>query len=203
MDEVIAFAGGKTSAYEPHAYAASFIRDLAVHAATQLEDARGHLKDLKEDALTHMLLGYVRATYPGATREAHANGHVDIFLSHPSRLGNVLKGEAKVINGNGFTWYSQGLTKLVKKYCSGREGLALLVAYCRRTDMYKVMSDFRERMAKEKIAGFQMHVPTTDPFASTLPRTPFLTSHESSGAALVVVHLWLNLFEQTDKEVLS
>lgn len=187
----------------PEAYARDFVRDLAVYAAPKLEEGRLGYRDTGEDGLTHALLAYVYVAYPGASRETDANGHVDVSLKHPVLLHSILLGEAKVIEaGKSFDWYSQGMTKLVAKYNSGRNELALMICYCRFSDMYLKISEFQRLIERDKVADFQE---TCDLGPLGLDGTTgvFATKHLSAGRAIHVVHVWANMHSPTDVALLA
>jgi hypothetical protein len=205
LDRVIAFASadGTTKNLSPDAFVRDFVCDIVKHAAPKLEEARISYRETGEDGLTHALLLPLYSTYHGASRETDTNGHVDISLKHPVLLNQVLLGEAKIIgSGQSFNWYAEGLTKLVGKYNSGRNNLALMVCYCRYPEMYTKLASYRERVASEKIADFQSHC---DPAELDLAGfdSLFLTKHLSSGRTIRVAHAWVNMYSPTDTELFA
>jgi hypothetical protein len=178
----------------------AFIRDL-VHAAAKLEEGAKNHRVSHEDAITDTLLAYLYAMYD-VHHDGDANGHVDICVKHRVNLALVLKGEAKAIGPKLFDWYCAGLIKLVGKYNTGRNDIALMVCYCRLPDMHTVMSDYQKRIEVDKTADFVDHV---DPAKLELAglKGLFVTAHKSSGRTISVAHVWINMHSPTDDELFA
>lgn len=184
----------------PQDHGLDFARGLIERAVPHVEKNRNALREAKEDAITAALLGVMDVFQP--SHDANSNGHVDIYVQH-ALGGDALKGEAKIIDDKGGKpWYVEGLTKLVGKYNTGRENNTLMVAYCRRPNVFTHAREFINHVVQERTADFVAQHPTS---RLSLPESQgvFITEHKASGASLMVIHVWVNLYSPTDAALLG
>lgn len=183
-------------------YVLTFVRDLVRHAVPLVEAAVRTFTTAGEDALTNILLLPLYMLYPGAAREPDHNGHVDIALQQLPFAHIAMTGEAKIIGPKGFEWYAEGLTKLVSKYNGGRDDIALMVAFCRKPGMYKLLDEYRRQLEEEKTADFESGLELASLGLDDL-RGVFATKHDCAGSPLTVVHVWLNVRYETDEQAFA
>jgi hypothetical protein len=112
----------------------------------------------------------------------------------------VLRSEAKILDGRGFKWLREGLTKLVGKYESGRSALALFLCYCKRDRVHQLRKQFADEVATLKTAGYHGDVPLAEHDFSDLLGV-FVTAHDCKGRTIHVAHVWVDLFAPLDKEI--
>jgi hypothetical protein len=202
LDKVLDFIGSAPPP-PPREYVRDFIRDIVTKAGPSLVESRNHYRDVGEDGLTSTLLGSLKWTY-GSSRETNANGHVDVTLKHPLGAGeSCLKGEAKALCPKRFKWYEEGLTKLVGKYNSGHEGIALMLCYCRCGNAFMMMEKYHRQIVSGATAFFVADSTLAEAGLPTDLQGVFVTKHSASGVDILVAHVWLNMYAPTDDEIME
>lgn len=159
-------------------------------AVMHLEQNCTKFTALDEEGLTAVLVPGLSVPGLIVARESYSNGHVDITIEadycNPPR---VKLGEAKIYDGP--EYHIRGLTQLLCRYTTGREGRGLLIVYVRQRDIAGLVQKLRLRM-DEKLPLNQQG--KTKDYAF---RWSFLTRHiHSSGENLEVGHVGCNLFEE-------
>lgn len=167
----------------------SFIENAAEH----LEVNKKNFAPLNEEGLSSAFIGPLKL--PGVTvlQEANSNGHVDITVSmnHCTPIRKKLF-EAKIYSGP--SYHVSGLSQLLDRYTTGREGRGIVISYVRKKNIAHLVKSIRARMDEDLPCDQQG--PTSD---HTL-RWSFLSRHSHScGEVLAVAHISCNLFlEETD-----
>ena len=123
------------------------------------------------------------------TQESNSNGHVDLTIvaDHCSPERRKL-GEAKIDKGPEYVM--KGVTQLLDRYATGREGRGLLLIYVQRQDIAGRMQTLRDRMDTER-----PHGQTANATDHQVLKWSFATVHpHSCGDDCHVDHIGLNLF---------
>ena len=156
-------------------------------AVTQLERNAKNFKDLDEVGLSAVLAAALMIPGLDVQQEAHSNGHVDLTVvadhCHPVRRK---LGEAKLYDGP--EYHVDGLVQLLQRYTTGREGIGLLIEYCRQPNIKAKIDKVRARMDKDLPA--EQQGPTRDMAQKWWFRS---THRHSSGEDLDVSHVGCNL----------
>jgi hypothetical protein len=161
------------------------ILERAIH---QLEAGKTLFASLDENGLTAALA--LGLSMPGlsVTRETSSNGHVDITITadHCMPMRKKL-GEAKIYDGP--EYHVKGLTQLLGRYTTGREGRGLLIVYFQKRDIVGLVARLRERMDKDR------PLDQREPTADHAIRWWFRSRHgHSCGEDLDITHVGCNLF---------
>lgn len=161
---------------------------LLERAISGLETNKRDFEDLDENGLSGVLA--LALTMPGLTvaREKHSNGHVDLTIDvaycGPARK---ILGEAKIYNGPAY--HMDGLSQLLGRYTTGREGRGLLIAYVRQKNIKGLIDRLRKRMDEDR-----PHSQKGDTVDHLLKWSFSSTHRHSSGEDLEVGHVGCNLY---------
>lgn len=163
-------------------------------AVEHLEVNKKNLAPLQEEGLSSAFIGPLKL--PGVTvlQEANSNGHVDITvtLNHSTPIRKKLF-EAKIYDGP--SYHVSGLSQLLGRYTTGREGRGVVLSYVRKKNIAQLVKSIRATM--------DMGLPCNQE-GQTSDHTlkwSFLSRHSHScGEILAVAHVSCNLFlEGTDQ----
>ncbi|MFX4223301.1 MAG: hypothetical protein ACMVO3_21395 [Thalassobaculum sp.] len=157
-------------------------------AISGMEMNSSNFESLNEVGLTGVLS--LALTMPGIVvhQESHSNGHVDITIEADCFAASRRKlGEAKIYNGPAY--HISGLSQLLGRYTTGREGRGLLVSYVRKNNVKGLIEKVRSEM--DEILPSDQQGKTKD----HKMKWSFITTHQhSSGELLDVAHIGCNLF---------
>ena len=161
---------------------------------SDIEKSKTLFQNLSEDGLSSILV--MGLSVPGltVTREAHSNGHVDLTIvaDHCSPI-RVKLGEAKIYGG--FAYHVKGLTQLIGRYSTGREGSGFLIEYFKKGNIKELVQGLRDQMDKK------LPLNQTDKSANHTLKWAFSTNHKhSSGETLKVQHIGCNLCSEDVKK---
>ena len=118
---------------------------LLEKAVSGLEANKKNFQNLDEIGLYGALA--LALTTPGlaVTQESYSNGHVDLTMQMNHCIPARKKlGEAKIYDGPAY--HIKGLSQLLGRYTTGREGRGLLVIYFRKTNIAGLVKKLRARM---------------------------------------------------------
>jgi hypothetical protein len=163
---------------------------LLERAIAHLEKNRKNFEQLDEVGLSGCLAAALSIPGLTVTQEAHSNGHVDITIEadHCVPMRRRL-GEAKIYRGP--EYHVQGLSQLLKRYTSGREGRGILIVYVRKPDISGLLDNIRKKMDLDHPCEQQ---------GKTIDsgfKWSFLSKHaHSCGDILDVSHVGCNLYHE-------
>lgn len=166
----------------------SALEDLLEAAVVHLEKNARYLANCNENAITAFLIAYLNM--PGflrALQEDYSKGHVDITIeAEPALPLRRRLGEAKIFRGP--SNHVKGLSQLVNRYSTGREGTGILIEYVKKDGIKALVDKIRKHMDKvkpcEQDGGCKDH----------RLRWAFSTRHgHISGELLNVLHVNCNL----------
>ncbi len=158
-------------------------------AIFRLEKYKSKFASLDEEALSGFLASAIELPGLTVTTEAFSGGHVDITIelnfSSPKRIKLA---EAKIYHGPAY--HLNGLSQLINRYSTGREGRGMVIVYVRQDDIKALM----KKIADELDATLPcMQQGSSRPH--NILRWSLLTSHKhSSGELMEVGHIGCNLF---------
>lgn len=194
----------------PYDEAKSFIRSLVQICVPHVESRRSSLGKLEEEDLTWALLSPLAGPRLfDVTCETLDHGNVDIYVSHRGSptTSPAIRGEAKIVRESTFTYYFDGMGKLLDRFNSGRHRLGLMVAYCRAPEAFSIMRAYRDRLERDKFCGFSGCVDVAEHGLDSLPpevqRTIFISRQNSGGNPMDVVHVWVNQDTRDEDEVIA
>jgi hypothetical protein len=164
---------------------------LLDRAICHLEENKKNFERLDEEGLSAALSGSLSIPGLTITQETNSNGHVDLLIRADHCVPTRKKlAEAKIYSG--YAYHVSGLSQLLKRYTTGREGCGLLIIYIRKKNIKGLMDRLRTDMdansPEEQIGVCMNH----------LLRWSFISEHEhSSGEKLQVAHVGCNLYIDT------
>jgi hypothetical protein len=166
----------------------SALDGLLDKAIRHLEKNKVNFSSLNEESLSAVLAGALSVPGLAVTQESHSNGHVDIFLEAylctPTRTRLA---EAKIYDGPAY--HIAGLTQLLGRYLTGREGRGLLINYVRKRDIKGLIAKLRKEL--------DVDLPLKQQGASVdhTMLWSFETTHlHSAGERLRIGHIGCNLY---------
>jgi hypothetical protein len=156
-------------------------------AVYHLEKNKKNLEKLDEEGLSCVIAGALMIPGLDVTQETNSNGHVDLTIEAvyciPIRRRLA---EAKIYNGP--QYHFQGLTQLLKRYTTGREGSGLILVYFRKKDIASLVRKLRDVMDTE--LPLQQKGATSE----HVLKWSFLSTHtHSCGDDIQVGHIGCNL----------
>ncbi len=160
---------------------------LAVrHCLQKLEDRRKLLTKASELELSTNLADLLTRGGLPTKAEPHANGHVDLLITHFEEGRYRMLGECKFDHGP--KTYCKATAQLLT-YCSGAEQRALCIGFCRDPDILGRMNVTRQHFVDPDVCH-NVEVTKGHP----LPWS-FLGIHRHpSGRAIEVLYIGCNLF---------
>ena len=161
---------------------------LLEKAVIHLESNKRNYANLDEVALSSILAAHM--TIPGLTvsQEKHSNGHVDlIFEADHCTPARRKLGEAKIYGGP--VYHLKGLSQLLDRYTTGREGRGLLIVYFKKQSVSQLVQKLREHMDQN------LPLDQQGATAGHTLKWSFLSVHaHSCGENLQVGHVGCNLY---------
>ena len=157
-------------------------------AVEHLEVNKKNFAPLNEEGLSSAFIGPLKL--PGITvlQEANSNGHVDITVSldHCTPIRKKLF-EAKIYDGP--SYHVSGLSQLLGRYTTGREGRGIVISYVRKKNIAQLVESVRAMMDAD-LPCYQ-----EGPTSGHTLKWSFLSRHaHSCGETLAVAHVSCNLF---------
>jgi hypothetical protein len=170
---------------------------LLEKAVSGLEKNKKHFASLSEEALSAVLALALSDIGISVTQEANSNGHVDLTITADKCVPARTKlGEAKIYDGP--EYHLKGLTQLLGRYTTGREGRGLLITYFQKQNISGLVKKIRKKMDQE--LPMKQDGKTTD----HLLKWSFLSKHNHScGEKLEVGHVGCNLYVDVADEAES
>ncbi|ODA36496.1 hypothetical protein [Planctopirus hydrillae] len=161
---------------------------LLARAVNHLEKNARNLSGLGEEGLTAVLVGVLSMPGLSVTQETNSNGHVDVTVEadhcNPPR---IVLGEAKIYSGPAY--HIKGMTQLIGRYTTGREGRGLLIVYVQNENISGLTKSLRTRL--DTILPLQQSGPTCD----CSLKWSFTSRHKHScGDEVEAVHVMCNLY---------
>ncbi|AMV35679.1 hypothetical protein VN12_26540 [Pirellula sp. SH-Sr6A] len=167
---------------------------LVLEAVDDLERDAKLFSSLSEDQLSAIFVKSInKSSALIVTREEFTNGHVDLtFRACLFQSERRVLGEAKKYKS--FSWHSGGVSQLVSRYSTGREGRGLLLVYFTEDKIKHKMERLRSQMDEKRPCD-----QVTD-CCDHSAKWSFISKHEhSSGECLEVWHLGCNLYNASSK----
>lgn len=161
---------------------------LLQKSVATLEANKNHFGKLDEETLSAILASGLSIPGLSVTQEAHSNGHVDITITADHCVpARKMLAEAKIWDGP--ERHIKGLSQLLDRYTTGREGRGLVIAYVTKSNISGLLTKLRKRMNSERPCN-----QTGDTLDHVL-KWCFLSTHaHSCGETLMVGHIGCNLY---------
>ena len=164
---------------------------IVLEATDKLERNGKLYFELGEEALSSIFVDAINGTDAlVVTREEFTNGHVDLtfWANRCFPEARRVLGEAKIYKS--FSWHSSGISQLVERYSTGREGRGLLLVYVKEDRIKDRMEQFRNEM------DANLPCSQTSVCSDHTARWSFISEHKhATGEKMEVWHLGCNLHQ--------
>lgn len=200
------FAAGLFSVKKPaRSVAIEFLIDLMDLAVPSLEEGRNKLTDASEDAITEVLCANL-SLYTTLTKQTNSGGHVDFYLKSPVTGISMIVGEAKKHCSKSYSWYQEGVIKLVYKFTSTKTICGVLVYYYNESNLKQTMDSWKTKIEQGQLAGYTKTTKLSAIDAALMvehEECVWVTHHLSNGFTVPIVHVWINLCSENDEVVVK
>ena len=166
---------------------------LLEKAIIGLEADSKKFTSLDEDALSSILALAMSVPGVSISRESHSNGHVDLTIEITGTFPLRKRlGEAKIYRGP--KYHIEGLTQLLTRYSTGREGRGFVIAYVKKEGIAQLMKKIRECM------DTNLPCKQVEATIDHCLKWSFLSRHQHCcGEELAVMHIGCNLFSYSSE----
>jgi hypothetical protein len=118
---------------------------LLERAVSHLEANAKNFRTLDEVGLSGVLAGVLMMPGLTVTQESHSNGHVDLTIVADHSAPTLKKlAEAKIYRSP--SYHIEGVSQLLNRYTTGREGSGFIISYIRKKDISGITTKVRAVM---------------------------------------------------------